>query len=379
MPSVRRLREQKRELVQKHAHASDGRGIGQLATTLVPLAALWWIADWSVDISWWLTAATILLISLYTLRVFALMHECGHGSLCHSQGLNRAAGFIFGVISGMPQYVWSQHHNYHHLHNGNWDKYRGPLSTLSVDEYAALNSSKQRFYRQSRHLALAPLGGFVYLIFNPRFNWLKGCVGLLRHTLRAKVANPRVAFKTHAAAFRTRYWQSAKEFRHMTGNNLVLLAVWLTLWFAIGAGPFIAIYLISLSIAGGAGIVLFTVQHNFEHAYAADTERWDCDAGSLRGTSFLVLPAWLNWFTANIGYHHIHHLSAAIPNYSLVRCHNENRDLFTEVSRLRLSQIHASLKCILWDRQAQRIISVAEYHRQLAALVVNPPQVARGG
>jgi len=275
----------------------------------------------------------------------------------------------------MPQYVWSQHHNYHHLHNGNWDKYRGPLSTLSVEEYAALSGGKQRLYRHARHVALAPLGGFVYLIFNPRYNWLKGCVGLLRHTLRAKLAQPHIPISTHAAGFKTRYWESAKEFWHMTGNNLVLLAVWLALCMAVGVGSFSAIYLISLSLAGGAGIVLFTVQHNFEHAYAADSARWDCDRGSMKGTSYLVLPAWLNWFTANIGYHHIHHLSAAIPNYGLVRCHDEYRHLFDDVSRLRLSQVHASLKCILWDRKAQRIISVAEYRRQCA---VSPP-LARGG
>ena len=89
----------------------------------------------------------MLLISLFTLRVFALMHECGHGSLFRTQPLNRAFGFLLGVVSGMPQYVWSQHHNYHHANNGNWEKYRGPYTTLSVDEYAAMTDAQQRMYR----------------------------------------------------------------------------------------------------------------------------------------------------------------------------------------------------------------------------------------
>jgi omega-6 fatty acid desaturase (delta-12 desaturase) len=132
-------------------------------------------------------------------------------------------------------------------------------------------------------------------------------------------------------------------------------------------GPllFFTIYIASVSLAGAAGIVLFTVQHNFEHAYASDSKHWDYDAGALEGTSFLIMPRWLNWITANIAYHHIHHLSARIPNYRLSKCHDELRHLFSEVTRLKLSQVHKSLKFILWDTRAQRIISVAEYRQQL--------------
>jgi len=119
-----------------------------------------------------------------------------------------------------------------------------------------------------------------------------------------------------------------------------------------------------VSVAGGAGIVLFTVQHNFEHSYASDGERWDHDTGAIEGTSFLILPSWLNWFTVNIGYHHIHHLSASIPNYRLVACHDEYQHLFVDVTRVKLSEVPGALKCILWDTRAQRIISVAEYQQQ---------------
>jgi len=118
-------------------------------------------------------------------------------------------------------------------------------------------------------------------------------------------------------------------------------------------------------MAGGAGIVLFTVQHNFEHAYASGNEHWDCDTGAIEGTSFLILPHWLNWFTVNIGYHHIHHLSANIPNYRLVDCHDEYQHLFAGVTRVRLSQVLDALNCILWDTRAQRIISMAEYQQQV--------------
>jgi omega-6 fatty acid desaturase (delta-12 desaturase) len=348
-------------MIGRYARSDDIKGLTQVGTTLIPLALLWWAALRSAALSPALTAIPLLLIILFTVRVFGLMHECGHGSLFRSRGINRAVGFLLGVVSGMPQYVWAQHHNYHHAHNGNWDRYRGPYTTLSVDEYAALTRARQRLYRSKCSVVAAPLAGFIYLIFNPRFTWMKGSIGLLAHVARRKLAQPAVSLAAHAASYRTRYWNSPREYRHMLWNNLVLLGIWAAMCWVCGPARFFSIYLLSVSIAGGVGIVLFTVQHNFEHSYAGDDAHWDLDAGALEGTSFLVLPRWLNWFTVNIGYHHVHHLSAAIPNYRLVECHNEYQHLFTRVTRLQLCQVPGALRCILWDTRAQRIISVAEY------------------
>jgi len=152
----------------------------------------------------------------------------------------------------------------------------------------------------------------------------------------------------------------------MFWNNVVLLSLWALMCGAFGTMRFFTIYLLSASLAGGVGVVLFTVQHNFDHSYASDSRHWDYETGAIRGTSFLILPRWLNWFTANIGYHHVHHISSRIPNYRLVGCHNEYRHLFADVTRLKLSQVPEALKCILWDTRIQRIISVAEYRRQCA-------------
>ena len=364
MTSLQLIKQRKQEIIRRHACASDARAFIQVLTTLLPLALCWWLAVLSVQVSYWLTALAIVLISLFTLRDLVLMHECGHGSLFRTPGLNRVFGFVFGVISGMPQYVWSQHHDFHHATNGNWEKYRGPLTTPSVEEFAAMNPAQQRRYEQTRSLLLAPLGGFVYLIFNPRFTWAKGSIQLLIHQLRHKLAQPQLSFKQHAANFQTRYWASSVEYWHMFWNNLVLLSIWVLMCWAIGAGLFFTIYLISVSFAGGAGIALFTVQHNFDQAHATDTTKWDYDCGAIHGTSFLLLPGWLNWFTANIAYHHVHHLSAKIPNYCLVACHNENQQLFTDVTRVKLREIPAALRCLLWDRAGERIISIAEFRRR---------------
>jgi acyl-lipid omega-6 desaturase (Delta-12 desaturase) len=355
------LNRHKVAMISRYAKSDDVKGMTQVFTTLAPLVLLWCCAIRCAGVSLWLALVPVPLMALFIVRVFGLLHECGHGSLFRSPWLNAAVGFVLGVVCGMPQYVWSQHHNYHHAHNGNWDKYRGPYTTLSVDEYSALSRARQRFYRGKCSVAAAPLAGFVYLIFNPRFTWLKGSIGLLLHTARGKFAQPQVSLRTHAAGYRSRYWKSDREYRHMLWNNLALLSVWGLMCWGCGAPAFLTIYLVSVSVAGGAGIVLFTVQHNFEHSYASDGEHWDRDCGTLEGTSLLVLPRWLNWFTVNIGYHHIHHLSASIPNYRLAACHAEYQHLFARVTRVRLHEVLGALQCILWDRRTRRIISMAEY------------------
>ena len=373
MSGTASLRHEKRQLVRQYAKSSDGAGLWQVLTTLLPLGAAGWITVLVSRQMPWLAVPMGLLTIVLFIRVFALLHECGHGSLFRSQFLNRAFGFVFGVLSGMPQYVWSQHHEYHHRTNGDWDRYRGPLSTLTLAEYDALPPSRRRNWRRARHIALAPLGGFVYLIFNPRFNWLKGSVRLVVDVVRSKLREPQLTFAQHASFHKSRYWKTPREYRHMLANNVVLLGLWALALYLGAPGVFIAAYLCSLSIAGGFAIALFTVQHNFEHAYARDTAHWDVDASVLDGTSFLILPGWLNWATANIGYHHVHHLSAAIPGYRLVACHEQYRHLFTQVRRISLWEIPAQLKYLLWDRDAGRIVSFAEHDALQAGREVPAP------
>lgn len=361
MSATHRLKQQKRAIIQRHAKPDNLIAWTQVATTLGPIGLLWWGAAHLASVSYWAALAMILPMSLFTLRVLVLMHECGHGSLFGASWLNRTFGFVFGVVAGMPQYVWSQHHDFHHAHNGNWEKYRGPLTSPSVEEFDAMTPAQRRLYQRTRSIAIAPLGGFVYLLFNPRFTWLKGTMDFAIHLVRRKLAQPDVSLREHAETFQTRYWKCQTEYWHMFWNNLTLIACWILMSQAIGAAVFFSIYVLSVSLAGGVGIMLFTVQHNFEHAYARNSESWDYDAGAMRGTSFLELPGWLNWFTANIGYHHVHHMSAKIPNYRLAKCHEENLELFAEVTRIRMRDIPHALTCLLWDSRAQRIISFAEY------------------
>ncbi len=218
---IQSVKQQKQGMIGRYAKSDNAQGALQVLTTLVPYACLWWLAMTFARYSPWVVVAAVLLLIMFTLRIFSLMHECGHRSLFRSLWLNRWTGFLLGVLSAMPQYVWAQHHNYHHAHNGNWDRYRGPYATLSVDEYAALSAAKQRFYRAKCSVAAAPLAGLIYLIINPRLTWIRGTVGLCAHIIRAKLGGSDLSVGELAASYKTRYWKNLKEYRHMLGNNIV--------------------------------------------------------------------------------------------------------------------------------------------------------------
>src|ERR1700712_1165574 len=157
------------------------------------------------------------------------------------------------------------------------------------------------------------------------------------------------------------------HYRHMLWNNLLLLTVLTAMAWAVGPVPFLVCWLVSGSLAGGYGIILFTVQHNFEHSYASADDGWDRDEAAMHGTSFLVLPRWLNWITADAAYHHVHHLCASVPNYRLAACPRGHELLFSRVRRVGLFEIPTALKHVLWDLTARRLVSVAEATRSIPA------------
>lgn len=359
--AVARIKLAKRDLVSTYAKPRDARGLWESSVTLIPLAGLWVMLALGADEYWYLPALLVIPISLLMLRSFSLLHDCGHGSLFRSRGLNRVFGFTFGVVSGMPQYVWSQHHQYHHTTNGNWSRYRGPLAILSVAEYGQLTNEQKQRYVSQRQFWLAPLAGLLYLVVQPRLTWLRGTADLLRYVIREAYVQDDVPLSQIARQFRTRHWKDAAEYRHMLMNNLVLLGLWAIGCWALGPVVFIGTYLATAALAGAAGLVLFTVQHNFEGSYAGDDHDWDYDEAALFGSSFLVLPAWLNWCTANIGYHHVHHLSARIPCYRLQDCHRAYESLFEGVPRLTLWDIQRSLEFLLWDPTQRRLLTVAQH------------------
>lgn len=354
-------------ILKKYAVRSNTKALIQNLNTLIPYFVLFYLAMDNLRTSWWLSTICIIVLSFFTVRIFMLMHDCGHKSLFRTQAFNTIGGFITGVLVGMPQYVWSQHHNYHHATNGNWEKYRGPLNIMSVDEFDKLSPVQQKLYRYRNNILLAPVGAFFYFIFNPRFNWMLGSIRFAFGVMSRKLKNPDLPLEKLISLQESPYWKTAKEYRHMTMNNLVLISIWIAASWYFGAATFFTVYVISLCLAGAAGIIIFTIQHNFEGSYAADSAHWDYHQAALTGTSFLTFPQPVHWFGLNIAYHHIHHISAGIPNYNLAACHREYEHLFDDVKRIRLRDIAHTFRHILWYREGQRIISIDQYNSMKSA------------
>lgn len=343
--------------------SSNLRATYQILSTVVPYMMLWVLAIQAADISIWLLPPIIILISLFSVRCFSLMHDCGHYSLFSSRWANRSAGFLLGVINAIPQYSWSRDHAYHHKTNGDWERYRGVADFLSTEEFAKLSPFDQQLYEILRHPLMAIPGGFFYLAIKPRLALVTGIYDLVRHlfTNWKRDTNPNLA--AVLTAHQSKHWQSAAEFWDLLFNNMCVLGIWVGFGYLLGFGVFFSIYSITLTLAAVIFIWVFFVQHIFDGSYAHKTAGWDYLAGAVTGSSYLELPAVLKWFTADIGYHNIHHLSERIPNYHLEACHQANAHLLSQVKKLRIVDMPSCAKFILWDAEADCLVSIATFRQ----------------
>lgn len=337
---------------------SNAIGTQQVLLTIVPFVLLWVAYTRLVQFSIFVFIPFAILISLFILRFFVLMHDCGHCSLFKSLRANRFVGFLLGVITGMPQFVWSKNHAHHHNTNGDWVRYKGVFTIITTDQYSQLSTSQQKRYWLFRQPLILIPAGFFYVVFNPRFNWILGNI-----TMAWKIIRPLLSFHlseaiTVAKRWENKYWKGKKDYLHMTYNNVTLLVIWFVMCKTIGTTEFFCLYIASTSLAGSIGILIFTIQHNFEDSYATDTERLDPMRAALEGTSMLELPKILNWFTADIAYHHLHHLSVAIPNYRLAACHKQFESEFREVKRFGCRDLLSTFQFQLWDPKKQRVVSL---------------------
>jgi omega-6 fatty acid desaturase (delta-12 desaturase) len=339
--------------------SSNRLALWQIANTLIPYGLLWGIAAWSHRQAPWLLLPVMALMMLFLARCFSLMHDCGHGSLFRNRRANRIAGFVLGAVSGIPQLPWSRGHAFHHRHNGDWEKYQGPSALVTTTRFQALSPTRRWIYRALRHPLMLFPGGFFYLVIKPRLALILGLGELMPHAIGCLQRSPQMAFGTILATHKSRHWHSPEEFLDLLLNNLVVISLWVVMGFLMGAAPFWLTYGPVMSGAAAIFICIFFVQHNFPGSYAHPTAGWSELAGALEGTSDLDLPALLNWFSADIGCHSIHHLCAAIPNYRLRACHNRNKPLLRGVTRLALSDVPACFGYILWDPSACRLTTPA--------------------
>jgi acyl-lipid omega-6 desaturase (Delta-12 desaturase) len=347
-----------------YMESNDWRATYQILNTVVPYFFLWFLAVKAAPISLWLLPPIMVLITLFSVRCFSLMHDCGHYSLFRSKRVNRVMGFILGAINAIPQYPWSRGHAYHHKTNGDWERYRGPSALLSTEEFAALSFSAQRRYEMLRHPFMIFPGGFFYLAIKPRLALIAGTIGFIGHCFTSLKQKPGLGIVGIITSYKSRNWYTTAEFWDLLFNNICVVGGWIFFSHLLGFGFFFSIYSITLTCSAAVFICVFFVQHNFDDSYAHTTEGWDYLLGAVEGSSYLELPTIFKWFSADIGYHNIHHLSERIPNYNLEACHHKNIHLLAHSKTLHMADMSDCFKFILWDRASNRLTSIAAF-RQL--------------
>ncbi|SEN62001.1 omega-6 fatty acid desaturase (delta-12 desaturase) [Loktanella fryxellensis] len=308
------------------------RSAWELSITLAAFAALWVAAWFALQVHWSLALAVGIVNGGFLVRLFAIQHDCGHGSFFVNRHLSDWTGRLLGIVTLTPYDVWRRTHAIHHSHAGNLDhRGIGDVTTLTVEEYRALSPLRRLAYRLYRHpLVMFGLGpSYLFLLQN------RLPLGLM----------------TQGA----RYWLSA-----MLTNLAIGLIVAATWW----GGGWLAVAVVffpPILIAASAGVWLFYVQHQFETTMWEQDPDWQLHEAALHGSSHYDLPQPLAWMTANIGIHHVHHLYSRIPFYRLPDVLRDHKEL-VEVSRMTLRQ---SLRCAsldLWDAQSNRLISFRQAH-----------------
>ena len=335
----------------------------QIINTVVPYICLWFLAVKAAEFSLWLLPPIMVMMTLFSLRCFSLMHDCGHNSLFTSKKVNRVVGFCLGLVNAIPQYPWSRGHAYHHKTNGDWERYRGVGAFLSTEEFSKLSSFDQSVYELTRHPLMALPGGFFYLAIKPRLALIMGLYGLTKHFFACQQQNPGMKFAQIFATYESRNWYSVAEFWDLLFNNIAVISIWVILSNLLGAGFFLGVYLITLTCSAAVFMCVFFVQHNYEGSYAHKTAGWDYLTAAIEGSSYLELPTVFKWFSADIGYHNIHHLSERIPNYHLEACHQANSHLLVKSKKLRMGDMVGCFKFILWDASSNTLVSIDSFRQ----------------
>ncbi len=313
-----------KEIVAKYQVPSTWRALWQIANTLIPYAGLWYLMYVCREISWWLVVPLAILAGGFLVRAFIIFHDCCHGSFFKSNVANDVVGFLTGLLTFTPYFHWRWEHNIHHSSAGDLDRRgTGDVWTMTVQEYLEASRWKKFAYRLARNpIVLFIIAPLVLFMFIQRVPALKA---------------------------------SKRERHSVYAMDAALLAMMLAFISFFGVWDYLIIQLIIIMVAGGAGVWMFYVQHQFEDVYWERGDNWSYTAAALQGSSFYKLPRILQWFTGNIGFHHIHHLSPRIPNYHLEKCHRAD-PLFQQVKPITLL---GSLKTIgyrLWDEKSKRLV-----------------------
>lgn len=313
------------KIIMKYNRPDLRKSIWQICNSLIPYIFMWYLMYRSLEYSYWITILLSILASGFLIRIFIIFHDCGHRSFFVSKRTNNIIGMIMGIITFTPFYRWHHQHWIHHATSGNLDKRGiGDVWTMTVDEYLKSPRGTRFFYRAFRNpFFMFTVGPLLVIFYQNRISTKKMTRG---------------------------------ERLNVYFTNIMVLVMAGLISMLIGIKAYLLIQLPVLLISHSMGLWLFYIQHQFEDVYWERDGKWDYKISAVKGSSFLKLPVILQWFTGNIGFHHVHHLSSRIPNYFLPKCHYEN-DIFKDIKPVVLFATFKALTRGLWDETSHQMIS----------------------
>jgi acyl-lipid omega-6 desaturase (Delta-12 desaturase) len=313
------------QIVKQYNRPDPVKSWVQFWSNLLIYAAAWFLMIESLSVSYWITLALSVPAAGMLVRLFIIYHDCGHGSYFRTPWLRDLMGIFIGILTFTPYYSWSHNHQVHHETVGNLDQRGiGDVWTMTVDEYRKSSRWQKLVYRFYRNpvtmFGIGPL--YVFLVGN-RFT------------------------KKHMD-------QRGRMGVYITNAGLFLFGMTMSMLF--GFRTFVLIQFPVIYLSGILGFWLFYVQHQFDPMHWSRNSTWDYKKVALEGSSYYKLPRVLQYFTGNIGFHHVHHLSPMIPNYNLSRCHHENQ-LFREIKPIGFWPSFRTVTFRLWNEKTQEMIS----------------------
>jgi acyl-lipid omega-6 desaturase (Delta-12 desaturase) len=326
-----------KEVLAPYSTARTSRALIEIATSLLPYVALSVVIYLTLGVSIALTIALMIVTSGFAIRTFVIFHDCAHGSLLPSRQANVIAGTVLGMFVLTPFRRWRHEHAVHHATSGDLDRRGvGDVMTLTVTEYNAKPFRARLGYRLFRNpFVMFGIGPIFAMIIGPR---------IIGSDARPRLRNS-VIF-----------------------TDIVLAAAVTGLCFLIGWKDFLLVWLPPAMLAGSMGIWLFYVQHQFEDAYWQKANDWSYADAALMGSTYLKLPKVLQFFTGNIGLHHVHHLNARIPNYNLQKAH-DSHPVFAQVPTIGIQDGMRAVRLKLWDERSGKMVTFAQARHSSARML----------
>lgn len=314
------------QAIRKYERSNLLKAVWQITNTFIPylILCILMYLSYKAGFPYWITICLGIVASGMLVRIFIFFHDCAHQSFFASRKANTVIGYICGVLTFTPYEEWRKSHGWHHNTFGDLDRRgQGDVWTLTAEEYRTASKPKRFWYRFFRN-------PFVLLCLGPAYLFL-------------------VSYRyPHKGAKRRQSYS-------VLVTNVAIAIIILLASLTIGFKAYALIQFPVIFFAGVIGVWLFYIQHQFEGVYWSRHDQWDPIKASLYGSSYYKLPKVIQWFTGNIGLHHIHHLRSRIPNYNLQSACDDTK-AFVDIEPLTLRRSITCLQLKLWDEKEQKLV-----------------------